>query len=601
MKRKVAKLTIDEVTPERLIEVFIRTVGFEEKPLNEYTQSELILLLTCAADICSETILNNLGVIGTNLQEQLDQLAYSAKKDSTSSSMRPSSDMPRRRKDSEGESTESDEQTEDKSAGEAADNHTEGNPGNGENADSDEEQSEEQFRKNKSKGFRTPSGKPVGRQPGTTGCRGFQIPDNATRNPEQIIPPKRCVGCPKWEECLKTATLGPCHNVIDVEFSVTVTPYRNVEVNCPEPEVGEEPIKKSEYPENVKGTNQYGVQIATLVACLYCVGMTSLRRIQDILSPMLHMTLSPATMLKFIDSLAGKIANTVDSILDQLYWEGHVHCDETGGKINGEIHWLHSICTETFTFLSIQKERGRKGMDKIGFLLMYTGTVIHDCWSSYWSYLECSHAICNEHILRELKGLSAFFKHASEWADEMASLLREMLHKRHLAEEDGKDHVEQHIIDQFSNRFDEIIAKGKELHPIPEREPGKRGRIKRGRARALIDRMELRKDEIFRFITDFSIPFSNNIAEASFRIFAVKRGEMGSFRSFEDAEHFVAIMAYLSTARKHGISYYEAVKEGFMGNSDSLIFPEGLPKKRPCPITQEKENESTEEHEKMAS
>ena len=105
MKRKVAKLTIDEVTPERLIEVFIRTVGFEEKPLNEYTQSELIQLLTCAADICSETILNNLGVIGTNLQEQLDQLMYSAKKESSSSSMRPSSDMPRRRKDSEGEST----------------------------------------------------------------------------------------------------------------------------------------------------------------------------------------------------------------------------------------------------------------------------------------------------------------------------------------------------------------------------------------------------------------------------------------------------------------------------------------------------------------
>ena len=601
MKRKVLKLTIEEVTPDRLIEVFIRMLGFDQKPLVEYTQSELIQLLTCAADICSEAILNGLGVTGADLQEQLDQLKFSAKKDSSTSSMRPSSDMPRNQKNAEMAEAETEAPEDVVSNGTEQPAESDANEVNHAGTESDEEESEKQFRRNKNKGFREPSGKPAGRQPGTTGYGGFRVPENATRMPEQIIPPERCVGCPKWEECKENATLGPCRNVIDVEFSVTVTPYRNAEVACPEAKVGEEAVQASEYPENVKSTNQYGIRIATLVVCLYCVGMTSLRRIQDILGPMLGMSLSPATMLKFVETLAKKIAHTVDAILDQLYWEGHVHCDETGGKVNGEMHWLHSICTETYTFLSIQKKRGREGMDEIGFLLTYTGTVIHDCWSSYWSYLECSHAICNEHILRELKGLSAFFKRASEWADDMALLLREMLHTRHLAEEAHLDHVDQAIIDEFSKRFDEIIAKGKEIHPIPERAPGKRGRTKKGRARALIDRMELRKDEIFRFITDFTIPFTNNVAEASFRSFASKRSEMGSFRSFEDAENFVAIMAYLSTARKHGISYYRAVGEAFRGNSDSLIFPNGLPQKRPSSTIQDDENSSTEDPELMAS
>lgn len=595
MKRKVLKLTIDEATPDRLIEVFIRTMGFGQKPLVEYTQSELIQLLTCAADICSKAILNGLGVTGDDLQEQLDQLVFSARKDSSTSSMRPSSDMPRKQKDAEIAETETDTGADAQSNSDEQPSGTGTRKNQHSDSNSDEAESEEKLRRNKNKGFREPSGKPVGRQTGTTGYSGFRIPGNATRMPEQIIPPERCAGCAKWEECKKKATLGPCRNVIDVEFSVTVTPYRNAEVTCPEATVEEESIQFSEYPENVKSTNQYGIHIATLIACLYCVGMTSLRRIQDILAPMLGMSISPATMLKFVETLAKKITHTVEAILDQLYWEGHVHCDETGSKVNGEMHWLHSICTETYTFLSIQKKRGREGMDEIGFLLTYTGTVIHDCWASYWSYLECTHAVCNEHILRELKGLSAFFKRASEWADEMASLLREMLHTRHLAEKAHLDHVEQDVIDQFSRRFDEIIAKGKEIHPIPKREPGKRGKTKKGRARALIDRMELRKEEIFRFITDFSIPFTNNVAEGSFRSFAAKRNEMGSFRSYEDAENFVAIMAYLSTARKHGISYFKAVEEGFRGNSDALIFPDGLPQKRPGTTTQEDENTSTEE------
>ena len=606
MSQKVLKLSIDEVTPDKLIDVFIRTLGFEKKSLVEYTQSELIQLLNCASSICVETILNGLGLTGTNLQEQLDQLIFSARKDSSTSSMRPSSDMPRRQKDADGADSSEEstcsathEETPDSESNEDSRNNTDSDQPNANIADADEANAEALYRKNKNKSTRTSSGKPVGRQPGSKGLGGFQIPENAERRPEAVIPPDRCVNCSKWEECRKHATLGACRNVIDVEFKVIVTPVRNAEVICPEMEAevdaGMDSVQtsmSSQYPENVNSTNQYGVHIATLITCLYCVGMTSLRRIRDILAPMLQLSISPATMLKFVNTLAGKIGHTVDSILDLLYWEGHVHCDETGAKVNGEMHWLHTICTETYTFLSIQKKRGREGMDAIGFLLTYTGTVIHDCWSSYWSYMECKHAVCNEHILRELKGLSAFFQYASEWADEMATLLREMLHTRHLAEEAGYDHLEQSVIEQFSKRFDEIIAKGKVLHPIPDREPGKRGRQKKGRARALIDRMEFRKAEIFLFLSDFTVPFTNNVAESSFRIFAAKRNEMGSFRSFEDAEHFVAIMAYLSTARKHGISYYKAVEEGFLGNSDSLIFPNGLPKKRPNETVQESTDSS---------
>lgn len=103
-------------------------------------------------------------------------------------------------------------------------------------------------------------------------------------------------------------------------------------------------------------------------------------------------------------------------------------------------------------------------------------------------------------------------------------------------------------------------------------------KVKRGRARALIDRMEQRKEEVFRFICDFDVPFTNNIAEASFRLIGVKRN-VGIFRDLESAKNFCLIWSYLSTARKHVVSAYIAIHEAYLGNAMKVIFPDETPRK----------------------
>lgn len=217
-----------------------------------------------------------------------------------------------------------------------------------------------------------------------------------------------------------------------------------------------------------------------------------------------------------------------------------VHCDETGAKVDGKLQWIHCVATEMYTFISIQEKRGREGMDQIGFLIHYVGTVIYDCWSSYFKYDNCDHATCNGHIERTLAGVSKFFKDASKWADDMIKLLQNMLHTKHEAQKQNLTELPPEVIEGFSKKFDTFIARGKELHPIQPKKPGQRGKGKRGRARALIDRMEMRKTEIFRFIRDFDVSFTNNIAEASFRLIGQKRS-VGIFRDLESAKNFCLI------------------------------------------------------------
>ena len=96
------------------------------RPYQEYTKDELVAFVQ-ALLVFVMVILARLGVKKVeDLQERLDQLVFSAKKDSHTSSMRPSSDMPRReakiksgeqdadKKDSTDDSASNKQQTEEK-------------------------------------------------------------------------------------------------------------------------------------------------------------------------------------------------------------------------------------------------------------------------------------------------------------------------------------------------------------------------------------------------------------------------------------------------------------------------------------------------------
>jgi transposase len=361
--------------------------------------------------------------------------------------------------------------------------------------------------------------------------------------------------------------------VYDIEFTVTKRTTVTPKLKCPK----DQAVKQAVAPEDAKGVNQYGIKLRTMAVLLYTAGMVSLNRIHDIIAPMFGIQLSETTVLNAVHSLAGKVRGTVDAILDAERKLKVIHCDETGARVDGKMHWIHCVASELYTFVTIQEARGKDALDAIGFLKTYVGTVVHDCLSAYWKMDEengsLTHAVCNEHIERELAGLSKFFHNASLWADDMLALLQEMLHEKHRLKEQGAACISREALESFSARFDALIKRGKELHPLPQRKPGQRGRIKRGRARSLVDRMENRKEEIFRFLTDFDVPYTNNIAEASFRLLGAKKA-VGSFRTIENAKDFCVIWSYLSTAKKHGHSYFEAVYEAFRCNSYNLIFPD---------------------------
>ena len=92
-----------------------------------------------------------------------------------------------------------------------------------------------------------------------------------------------------------------------------------------------------------------------------------------------------------------------------------VHADETGVRVEGRLHWLHTATTLLHTYLFVHEKRGTLALTSDKSILdRIKGWLVHDCWSSYFRFKKFKHAICGAHILRELEGLSEIGQ--SKWA-----------------------------------------------------------------------------------------------------------------------------------------------------------------------------------------
>ena len=76
------------------------------------------------------------------------------------------------------------------------------------------------------------------------------------------------------------------------------------------------------------------------------------------------------------------------------------------------------------------------------------------------------------------------------------------------------------------------------------------GRVKPGHN--LLRRLQIRRQDVLRFLCDPTVPFTNNLAERDGRMMKLRQKISGGFRSHEGAEDFSVIRSLISTARKQG-------------------------------------------------
>ena len=409
------------------------------------------------------------------------------------------------------------------------------------------------YKKPAPKSLRKKSGKKAG---GQKGHKGHHM---ALDNPDRVerIYPKHCANCPHRENCAHLKVHDSCY-VVDVIVKKETVKYQMLECNCNGVQ------ETAERPAGIKGTVTYGADLKSLICILNTQGMVAMQNLCNIIKDLTGIKPSVGTVANMLHSAAGVAKPVVYTFPQLLHQEPVVNCDETGADVNGKLHYVHVMCTKDLTYYALSKKRGKEAMDEIGFLPKYKGIVEHDFWQSYFAATEAEHAMCCAHILRELTGI--FENHPEQiWAREMYDQLLVMHQDADFYNQHPEIKSRQNRMECLKRQYDEILEKGVRQNPIPEREKGKRGKPKKGKIRALIDRLIKHKGDVCRFADNSLVPFTNNQAGRDLRMVKIKNKVIGTFRSEQGAKDFLILKSFTSTAAKNGVTAFEALRSLLYG------------------------------------
>src|ERR1700691_3651418 len=314
---------------------------------------------------------------------------------------------------------------------------------------------------------------------------------------------------------------------------------------------------RADFPPDVKAPVQYGARIAGIVVYLLHGQFLPEKRLAALMADLFGVQLSTATIAAMSQNCAARFESFATAIYARIAAAAVKHLDETGLRIGGKTQWLHIAATVLLTFYRISHKRGAMPEN-------LTGIAVHDHWKPYYTLTVIRHALCNAHHLRELKALVEIEQ--EDWAPKRQQLLRRGCHATNLARERDKP-LPPRLIALFERRYDAILTEGLAFHaaqpalarPAAAGKGKAPGRKPRRVGHNLLLRLSIRKPDVLRFLSDLTVPFTNNLAEQAARMMKLRQKISGGFRCAAGAADFAVIRSLLATARKKGWNMLETL------------------------------------------
>ena len=362
--------------------------------------------------------------------------------------------------------------------------------------------------------------------------------------PDQIVVHhiESCPCCQKVFSSLDVEQIQQKRQVFDIpEPKLEVTEHQIGIITC----CGQQ--LKGTFPQAVAQPVQYGSKIKALSVLLNVDYKIPFEKIEQLLGDIYNCSFNESTAISSNITCYNALESAEITIKNTILKSQVAHFDETGMRVEAKLHWFHTASTSLFTYLFVHSKRGKEALNSSDSLLPnFKNWAVHDCWKSYFEFQNCSHALCNAHILRELQALR---ENGSLWAAEMRELLLNLYNlsqKATLIVPDKKLWIEKYQL---------VCQKADEQEPKPIQ--SKRGRAKNSKGRNLLNRLVEHLNGVLAFAFNEAVPFTNNQAERDIRCLKTKQKVATSFRTFEGAKHFARIQSFASTLRKHNMSVFQ--------------------------------------------
>jgi transposase len=333
-----------------------------------------------------------------------------------------------------------------------------------------------------------------------------------------------------------------------------VTEYQTHKASCPH--CGSR--HKAAPPAGVSAPVQYGNKAKAFAVLLNSNFKIPFKKVQLLFNDLFGYSINESTVYSAGEQCYDLLEETEKAIRQKVSSAKVTHADESGVRVLGKLHWLHTATTPDFTYLFVHEKRGLEALNSDKSVLdAIRGWLVHDCWSSYFKYEGFRHAICGAHILRELQWLIDYEE--SKWAATFKAFLMGV----YLKPPEQRVKQKESII----SRYLKICSIGEQSEPSPVKSKNGKGRYKRTKGRNLVERLIREIDAVLAFAFNQEVPFTNNLAERDIRPVKIKMKVSNCFRTMKGAEIYARVESFLSSARKNKKNVFEELCATFEGHN----------------------------------
>lgn len=266
----------------------------------------------------------------------------------------------------------------------------------------------------------------------------------------------------------------------------------------------------------------------------------SYRKVPEAIDELFGIRFTPAALLGFEASLAGKAEPVVEDIAKKLgSSDGAVHADETYWTLDGDrtYYWVHG--DEQFIHFQFDTTRaGQVSRDVLG--PHFTGTLVTDCYSGYHAHTAGAKQKCLSHLARTARDWQKLVKRGT--ADyRFFNAVRQFVKR-------GCQFYRQRRDGELSESqiSKEAAYLRKKLSQL------EKSKVTHKKAVTLQNRILNHSGEWLVFVDDPRVPPTNNLAERALRPLVILRKITFGHRSYEGATRMAQLMSVAETARRHG-------------------------------------------------
>ncbi|HEY9664896.1 MAG TPA: IS66 family transposase, partial [Allocoleopsis sp.] len=305
-------------------------------------------------------------------------------------------------------------------------------------------------------------------------------------------------------------------------------------------------------PVGLEPGSPFGTSVATLVTYLRYSHAISYERLSQLMSELYGLKLSEGALANLLQRVHVQLEAPVARIVERLRSARLVGSDETGARVNGKNQWEWVFQNDQVCLHVIRPSRGKAVIDSV--MCEHQPQIwVSDLFSAQAANPAQQWQVCLAHQLRDCQ-------YAIDAGDELFAPRMKRLFLKAIALQRRRHTLATSTVEQYCARFRGALREILNLQP------------KSVEGQRLLKRYQKIRAHLLLFLTDETIPPTNNSSEQALRWSVVFRKVTNGFRSNWGAELFAQVRSLVNTAKRQGISTFDAISRALTSQQTDWLL-----------------------------